>query len=108
MGRPAKNPEHPLTRLRRALSTPTQEMTRALFSKKVGISEATIKAIETGKFKISDKHAAQIATVTKVNPKCLVDPSLPLTDYMGISMEEETGPIAAYFGDDFLDAKALV
>jgi DNA-binding XRE family transcriptional regulator len=108
MGRPAKNPEHPLTRLRKALSTPTQEMTRAIFSKKVGIPEATIKAIETGKFKISDKHAAQIASVTKVNPKCLIDPSLPLDDYMGIPLEAETGPIAAYFGDEFLDAKALV
>jgi hypothetical protein len=107
MGRPAKNPEHPLTRLREALSTPNQQMTRALFSKKVGIPEATIKAIETGKFKISDKHAAQIVTVTKVDPKCLMDPSLPLTDYMGMSLEGPGKPFAAYFGDEFLDVKAL-
>jgi DNA-binding XRE family transcriptional regulator len=105
MGRPAKNPEHPLTRLREALSTPNQQMTRALFSKKVGIPEATIKAIETGKFKISDKHAAQIATVTKVDPKCLMDPSLPLTDYMGFPLEGY--PVAALFGEEFLDIKAL-
>lgn len=108
MGRPAKNPANPLTRLRKALSTPTQEMTRAIFSKKVGIPEATIKAIETGKFKISDKNAAQIASVTKVNPKCLMDPSLPLTDYMGIRLEGLKKPFAAYFGDEFLDVRALV
>jgi DNA-binding XRE family transcriptional regulator len=83
-------------------------MTRALFSKKVGIPEATIKAIETGKFKISDKNAAQIASVTKVNPKCLMDPSLPLADYMGIPLEGLKKPFAAYFGDELLDIKALV
>ena len=106
MGRPAKNPEHPLTRLRKTLSTPTREMTRALFSKKVGIPEATIKANETGKFKMSDKNAAQIATVTKVDPKCLLDPSLPLTDYMGFPLEGY--PVAASFGEEFLDIKALL
>jgi hypothetical protein len=107
MGRPAKNPEHPLTRLRKALSTPTQEMTRALFSKKVGIPEATIKAIETGKFKLSDKNAAQIASVTKVDPKCLMDPSLPLTDYLGVPLDGQTKPFAAYFENEFFDIKAL-
>jgi hypothetical protein len=108
MGRPAKYPEHPLTRLRKALSTPTQEMTRALFSKKVGIPEATIKAIETGKFKLSDKNAAQIASVTKVHPRCLTDPSLPITDYMGVRFQGVRKPFAAYFGDDFLDITVLV
>jgi hypothetical protein len=107
MGRPAKNPEHPLTRLRKALSTPNQEMTRALFSKKVAIPEATIKAIETGKFKLSDKNAAQIASVTKVDPKCLLDPSLPLSDYMGVPLEGWKKPFAAYFEDEFFDIKTL-
>ena len=51
MGRPSKNPEHPLVRLRKALSTTTQQMTRAHFSRKVGIPETTIKAIESGTFK---------------------------------------------------------
>jgi DNA-binding XRE family transcriptional regulator len=105
MGRPAKNPEHPLTRLRKALSTPTREMTRALFSKKVGIPEATIKAIETGKFKISAKNAAQIASATKVDPKCLLDPSLPLTDYLGVPFEDQ--PILANYSGDFRDIEAL-
>jgi hypothetical protein len=108
MGRPAKNLEHPLTRLRKALSTPTQEMTRALFSKMVGIPETTIKAIETGKFKISDKHAAQIASVTKVNRRCLMNPGLPITDWMGVRFEGVRKPFAAYFGDEFFDVKALV
>jgi plasmid maintenance system antidote protein VapI len=108
MGRPAKNPEHPLTRLRKALSTPTQEMTRARFGKKVGMSPHHIKAIETGKYKISAKDAAQIASVTKVDPRCLMDLSLPLTDCMGVSLEGETKPFAAYFGDEFLDIRALV
>jgi DNA-binding XRE family transcriptional regulator len=108
MGRPAKNPEHPLTRLRKALSTPTQEMTRALFSKKVGIPEATIKAIETGKFKISDKNAAQIASVTGVDPKCLMDSSLPLEDPFGIGLYKGgVKPLALYLGDEYLDIKEL-
>jgi hypothetical protein len=107
MGRPAKNPEHPITRLRKALSTPTQEMTRALFSKRVRIPEATIKAIETGKFKLSDKNAAQIAKVTKVDPKCLMDPSLPLTDFVGITWGGQGKPAAAYFGEEFVDVRAV-
>jgi len=106
MGRPAKNLANPLTRLRKALSTPTQEMTRAIFSKKVGIPEATIKAIETGKFKLSDKNAAQISSATKVDPECLMDPSRPLTDYMGFPLEGY--PVAAEFGEEFLDIKALI
>jgi hypothetical protein len=106
MGRPAKNPEHPLTRLRKALSTPTQEMTRTLFSKKVGIPEPTIKAIETGKFKISEKNAAQISSATKIDPNCLMDPSLPLTDYLGFPLEGY--PVAALLGEEFVDVKALV
>jgi hypothetical protein len=105
MGRPAKNAEHPLTRLRKVISTPTQQMTRAIFSKKVGIPEATIKAIEIGKFKISEKNAAQIASVTKVDPKCLMDPSLPLTDYMGLPLEGQ--PILPDYSGDFRDTKAL-
>jgi DNA-binding XRE family transcriptional regulator len=106
MGRPAKNPANPLTRLRKALSTPTQEMTRAIFSKKVGIPEATIKALETGKFKLSDKNAAQIAAAITVDPKCLTDPGLPLTDYMGFPYEGD--PVAAEFGEEFLDIKVLI
>jgi hypothetical protein len=105
MGRPAKNPDHPLTRLRKVLSTPNQEMTRTLFSKKVGIPEATIKAIETGKFKISAMNAAQIASVTKVDPKCLMDPGLPLTDYVGLPLEGQ--PYSAYFSGEFRDIRAL-
>ena len=108
MGRPAKNPEHPLTRLRKALSTPTQEITRALFSRKVGIPEATIKAIETGKFKLSDKNAAQIAAVTGVNPKCLIDSSLPLADQMGRPFEEQGPPHSdAFYLGEYLDLKEL-
>src|SRR5215469_11875281 len=104
MGRPAKNPEHPLTKLRKALSTPSQEMTRALFSKRVGIPEATIKAIETGKFKLSDKNAAQIASVVKVDPKCLMDPSLPLTD-LGLPLEVQ--PFFDGYSSEFCDIEAL-
>src|SRR5215831_7355654 len=107
MGRPAKNPEHPLTRLRKALSTPSQEMTRALFSKRVGIPESTIKAIETGKFKLSDKNAAQIASVEKVDPKCLMDPSLPLADSLGVPLKGWEKPFATYFENEFFDIKAL-
>ena len=107
MGRPAKNPEHPLTRLRKKLSTQTQEMTRARFSKKVGLSPHHIKAIETGKYEISAKDAAQIASVEKVDPKCLMDPSLPLTDYLGIPFEGETKPFAARLGDEYYDIEAL-
>jgi hypothetical protein len=81
-------------------------MTRAIFSKRVGIPEPTIKAVETGKFKLSAKNAAQIASATKVDPNCLMDPSLPLTDLLGEPMEDQ--PFAAYFIEEFLDVRALL
>jgi hypothetical protein len=104
MGRPTKNAGHPLVRLRKALSTPTQQMTRARFSKKVGIPESTLKAIESGKFKLSSRHAAQISSVTKVSPKCLMNPGMPLVDTAGGPIEEG---FAANFSERFLDLRVL-
>src|SRR6516165_1419900 len=107
MGRPSKNPEHPLVRLRKVLSTPHQEMTRELFSKKVGIPAPSLKAIETGKYGLTPDVAAQIAAVTNVDPKCLMDPNLPLTDPLGDLFLKGQRPLAAYLKDEYKDIKAL-
>jgi DNA-binding XRE family transcriptional regulator len=82
-------------------------MTRARFSRKVGIPAASLKAIETGKYKLKPEVAAQIAAVTKVDPKCLMDPGLPLTDHLGDPFIKGEMPLAAYMGDEYKDIKAL-
>jgi len=109
MGRPTKNAEHPLVRLRKALSTSTQQMTRTRFSKKVGIAESTIKGIESDTFKLSPKHAAQISSATNVSPKCLMDPGMPLVDILGAPIEEGKALFAANFDDqcEFEDLRVL-
>src|SRR5438445_6877137 len=72
MGRPAKNPNHPLTRLRRILSTPNHEVTRRDLAKRTGIPEASLKDIETGVYKMTREVAMRVSLATGVDPESLM------------------------------------
>jgi plasmid maintenance system antidote protein VapI len=84
MGRPSKNPNHPLTRLRRTLSTPNHEMTRKDLSKRAGIPEASIKDIETGVYKMTPEVAMRVSLATGVDPQSLMRGDDHLLDVAGL------------------------
>jgi DNA-binding XRE family transcriptional regulator len=83
MGRPPKNADHPLVRLRALLSTPNDQVTRKDLAKRTGIPEPSLKDIETGKYKMTPEVASIIAYTTGVHPQSLLLGSRPLVDQRG-------------------------
>src|ERR1700737_2220499 len=81
MGRPVKKPNHVLVRLRKQLSTDNHQMTRGEFSRKTGIPEATIKAVELDRRKLSSDMAMKIAFAFGVHPKSLMDSNESLLNF---------------------------
>jgi hypothetical protein len=83
MGRPLKNANHPLARLRAQLSTKSHQVTRAELAKWTLIPEPTLKDIELGKFQLSDEIALKIAAGTGVSPTSLLEGEDPLRSWEG-------------------------
>jgi hypothetical protein len=84
MGRPPKNPNHSLTRLRRILSTPNHEVTRRDLAKRTGIPEASTKDIETGVYKMTPEVAMRVSLATGVDPESLMRGDDQLWDVAGL------------------------
>lgn len=103
MGRPSKNPDHPITRLRQALSTDTYEMTREAFAKRYGFSAPSIKAIETGKYKLTPEVAARISAATGVLAQSLLENHDPLLAWDGKTFTAKTEPIQDGVSDEELE-----
>jgi hypothetical protein len=91
MGRPVKNVNHPLARLRRQLSYDGHQMTRRELSKRAGIPERTLQDCEAGKFKLGIEAAIQISLVTPVDPESLMRGDDPLLDAFGEAVEHQEG-----------------
>jgi hypothetical protein len=100
MGRPSKNPNHPLVRLRKALSTPSVTMTRAMLAERTGIPEPTLHDIELGKFNLTSTVVMKIATATGVHPQSLSNGDDPLLSLDGLPFIPEYVPDKA--NRDFL------
>jgi transcriptional regulator with XRE-family HTH domain len=83
MGRPLKNADHPLARLRVQLSTKNHQMTREELAKRTRIPEPTLKDIELGKFQLTKEMAIKIALRTGVQPFSLLEGDTPLLDWRG-------------------------
>jgi hypothetical protein len=83
MGRPLKNPNHPLVRLRNLLSTKHRKFTRTDLSNKTGVPEASIKDCELGKYKVTIEVAVQVSLATGVHPRSLMNGDDPLLDFYG-------------------------
>lgn len=97
MGRPSKNPNHPLVRLRKQLSSKiradtgdlvpmTHQMTRGELAQKTGVPEPTLKDIELGKFKLTSDVAMKVAFATGVSLQSLTSGDDPLLDLVGNSL----------------------
>jgi hypothetical protein len=76
-----KNGDHPLARLRRQLSTEHHQVTRQELSRKTGLPEASIRDIETGRYKLTREVAVRIAFAVAVDPRSLLAGDNPLLDF---------------------------
>jgi hypothetical protein len=93
MGRPPKNPNHPLIRLRRALSTPGREMTREDLAKKTGIPAASLRDIERSEYGMSDEIIAKISIATAVDHNSLMNGDDPLRDNFGAPLSSNSAKL---------------
>jgi transcriptional regulator with XRE-family HTH domain len=83
MPRRAKDPNHPLERLRRQLSTPNFYMTRAHLAQRAGVAEVTLRDIELKKFKLTSDVAIKIGIATEADPASLISGDDPIRDFVG-------------------------
>jgi hypothetical protein len=92
MPRTPKDPNNPITKLRRQLSTPHQAVTRQMFGKHYGFSAETLKALETGRYKLSERVALKIAVAVGVDADSLLKNQDPLLDWHGNPVTPNTKP----------------
>jgi DNA-binding XRE family transcriptional regulator len=90
--RTPKDPNNPITKLRRQLSRPTQSLTREMFAKRYGFSVETLKALETGRYRLTRSFAIKIGVAVGVDPSCLLENRDPLVDWHGKPITSETKP----------------
>lgn len=107
MPRPPKNPDHPLTRLRKLLSTTDLEMTRLMFAKRFGIPLESLKAIERGTYLLTVKTAQRIEAVVGVSAGSLLMGEGILKAWDGTAFTAKTRPAAGGSLDDCSAKRAL-
>ena len=90
MPRRAQNPNHVLTRLRRQLSTPDHDFTREDLSAKTGIPLGSVKAIESGKYGLTNELVFKISVAVGANPYDLSRGANPLRDCSGRPLSAES------------------
>jgi hypothetical protein len=83
MPRRAQNPNHPLTRLRRQLSTPDHVVTREELAQRTAIPLGSIKALESGRYSLTTELALKISLGVPVNPYDLFRNADTLRDHTG-------------------------
>jgi DNA-binding XRE family transcriptional regulator len=92
MPRRPKDPNNPITKLRRQLSNPNQPLTRQMFADRYGFSAETLKALETDRYKLSQDVALKIAVAVGVDAKSLLGNQEPLLDWNGQPVTPDTKP----------------
>jgi hypothetical protein len=92
MPRLPKNPDHPLTRLRKILSTPTFTVTRRHFAEHYGFSLDSVTAIERGIYRLGMPMARRIQESTGVSAGSLILGEDPLRAWDGSTFTAETRP----------------
>jgi transcriptional regulator with XRE-family HTH domain len=83
MPRRAQNPHNVLTRLRRQLSTPDHVVTREELAQRTGIPLGSIKALESGRYRLTNELALRVSLAVPVNPTDLFKSADPLRDFTG-------------------------
>ncbi len=92
MGRTPKNENHVLVRLRRAISTPADVITREKLAERIGVSASTIRDIEMGKFGLTEAMARRLMIATSVSIRSLIDAENPLKDVSGKDLGPTINP----------------
>ena len=92
MSRRPKDPNNPITKLRRQLSGPNQQLTREMFAKRYGFSVETLKALETGRYRLTPDFAMKIGVAVGVDANSLLENRDPLVDWHGNPITPETQP----------------
>jgi hypothetical protein len=92
MPRLPKNPDHPLTRLRKILSTPNRTVTRRRFAERYGFSLDSVTAIERGIYRLGMPMARRIQESTGVSAGSLIRGEDPLRAWDGSTFTAETRP----------------
>lgn len=99
MGRPPKNANHPLVRLRRKLSEwSPHQVTRKDLAKRTGIPEASLRDIETGRYKLTYEVATKISFATRVDPRSLLAGDDPLLDLLRQPLSKDSLEWSQYPG----------
>jgi hypothetical protein len=93
MPRRPKDPNNPITKLRRQLSGPNQQLTREMFAKRYAFSVETLKALETGRYRLTQDFAMKIAVAVGVDANSLLENRDPLVDWHGNPITPETEPV---------------
>ncbi len=86
MGRPLKYADHPVARLRKALSTDNHACTRAELSRRTGVPANTLTDIELKRIKLSLRVACKISIGTEVDLNSLMAGDDPLMNIYGQPM----------------------
>jgi DNA-binding XRE family transcriptional regulator len=92
MPRTPKDPNNPITKLRRQLSSSNQLLTREMFAKRYGFSPETLKALETGRYRLTQAFAIKIGVAVGVDPNSLLENRDPLVDWHGNPITPQTEP----------------
>ena len=92
MPRRPKDPNNPITKLRRQLSSSNQHLTREMFAKRYDFSAETLKALETGRYRLTRDFAIKIGVAVGVDPNSLLENRDPLVDWHGNPITPETEP----------------
>jgi hypothetical protein len=92
MPRKPKDPNNPITKLRRQLSTSNQPLTRQMFAERYGFSADTLKALETGKYKLSPRIAVKIGVAVGVDARSLLKNEDPFLTWKGQPVTPDTKP----------------
>ena len=93
MGRPPKNGDHVLVRLRKELSTPDRKFTRAMLAARIGVSASGIRDIECEKFQLTEAVAQRIMLATGVSVHSLFNQDDPLKDIAGEPFDRDISPL---------------
>jgi hypothetical protein len=84
MGRPPKDADNVLVRLRKQISNPpTEIVTRKILAARIGLSASTIREIETSGFKLTPAVVQRLMLKTGVSTQSLVNAEDPLKDISG-------------------------
>jgi transcriptional regulator with XRE-family HTH domain len=90
MPRRAQNPNNVLTRLRRQLSTSNHVVTREELAQRTGVPLGSIKALESGRYGLTNELVFKISAAVGVNPYDLSRGVDPLRDHTGRPLTAES------------------